>query len=148
MPLKERLVEDVKAAMKAREELRLSTLRMARSEIRNAEIALGHELEDSEVLGVLEKEAKKRREAIAEFETGGRQDLVEKETEELRILESYLPAQMSEEELREAVQHAVTETGASRPEEIGKVMRVLMPKIKGRADGKAANALVREMLGG
>jgi hypothetical protein len=144
--LKERLNEDMKTAMKAREELRLSVLRLARASLVNAEIAKGTELDDAGVVEVLEKEAKKRRESIAEFTKAGRTDLADKEQKELEILTAYLPQQMSAEELRAVVRECIAEVGATSPKDMGAVMKVLMPKIRGRADGKAANQIVQEML--
>lgn len=146
MTLKERLNEDMKAAMKAREELRLSVLRLARAAIVNAEVAKGAELDDAGVVEVLEKEAKKRRESIEEFTKAGRADLAEKEQKELDILTAYLPQAMSTEELRALVRECIAEVGATSRKDIGAVMKVLMPKIRGRADGKAANQIVQEML--
>lgn len=146
MRLKERLNEDMKAAMKAREELRLSVLRLARAAIVNAEVAKGTELDEAGVVEVLEKEAKKRRESIAEFTKAGRTDLADKEQKELEILTAYLPQPMSAEELRAVVRECIAAVGATSPKDIGAVMKVLMPKIRGRADGKAANQIVQEML--
>jgi uncharacterized protein YqeY len=146
MNLKETLNSDLKTALKAGEKLRLSTIRMLLAEIKNAEIAKRGELTDEELLAVAAREARKRNEAIEEFARGGRQDLVDKETYELSVLDAYLPEQLSDEELRLIVGETIAEVGASSPGDLGKVMGKLMPKVKGKADGKKVNQLVREML--
>lgn len=146
MTLKERLNEDMKAAMKARETLRVSVLRLARAAIVDAEVAQGTELDDAGVIAVLEKEAKKRRESIEEFTQAGRADLAAKEQQELEVLTAYLPQPMSVEELRAVVRECIAEVGATSRKDIGAVMKALMPRIRGRADGKVANQIVQEML--
>ena len=146
MGLKAQLLQDMKDAMRARDKLRLSTIRMINSLIKNAEIEKRGELTDDEIIQLLMKYAKQRKEAIEMYEKGGRQDLVEKEKAELAVVESYLPKQMSEEEIRELVKEAIEATGASSPKDIGKVMQHVMPKVKGRADGSVVNKIVREML--
>lgn len=146
MDLKDRVSEDCKTALKAGDKLRLSTLRMLLSEIKNAEIAKRGELTDEEEQQVASREARKRKEAIEEFAKGGRQDLVDKETFELGVLEAYLPEQMGEEEVRGIVTSTIEEVGATSPGDLGKVMSAVMPKVKGKADGKMINQLVREML--
>lgn len=148
MSVKDRLTEDMKQAMKAREagKLRLSVIRMVRASIKNVEIDRRKELSDDEVLDVLAKEVKLRRDAAEEFKKGNRQDLVDTLGQEIAILMQYLPEQMSEAEVRTLVAEAVAATGAADAKEMGKVMAVLMPKVKGRADGKLVNAIVKEML--
>lgn len=146
MSLKETLGEDSKNALRSGEKLKLSTIRMVLAEIRNAEIAKREDLTDEEVLQVVSREARKRKEAIDEFAKGGRQDLVDKETYELSVLEAYLPEQMSDEEVRQIVSQTIEEVGASSPSDLGKVMSAVMPRVKGQADGKKINQLVREML--
>jgi len=148
MSLKERLTEDMKQAMKEKEvgKLRLSVIRMVRANIKNVEIDRKQELSEDEVLDVLAKEVKMRRDSIDEFTKGNRLDLVETLEQEIVILMNYLPEQLSEAEVRTLVASAVAETNAASPKEMGKVMAVLMPKVKGRADGKLINAIVREML--
>jgi len=146
MSLKERLKEDMKAALKAKDKEKLSVIRMLHSLIKNAEIDKRGELTDEEIISLLMKYAKQRRESIELYEKGGRQDLVEKERRELQIVESYLPKQMSEEEIRELVAKVIEEVGASSPKDIGKVMQAVMPKVKGRADGSLVNRIVRELL--
>lgn len=148
MSLKERLTEDMKQAMRAKEEgkLRLSVIRMVRANIKNVEIDRKQELSNDEVLDVLAKEVKMRRDSMEEFKKANRPDLVESLEQEIEILMSYLPQQLSEAEVRTLVESAVAETQAVSPKEMGKVMAVLMPKVKGRADGKLVNTIVREML--
>ena len=148
MSLKERLTEDMKQAMKDKEsgKLRLSVIRMVRANIKNVEIDSKQELSDDEVLGVVSKEVKMRRDSIEEFTKGNRLDLVENLEQEIEILMKYLPEQLSETEVRTLVEQAVAESKAVSPKEMGKVMAVLMPKVKGRADGKLVNTIVREML--
>lgn len=148
MSLKERLTEDMKQAMRDREagKLRLSVIRMVRANIKNVEIDRKQELSEDEVLDVLAKEVKTRRDAMDEFKKGNRPDLVESLEQEIVILMNYLPEQLNEAEVRTLVESAVAETQAVSPKEMGKVMAVLMPKVKGRADGKLVNTIVREML--
>ncbi|MBU1672075.1 MAG: GatB/YqeY domain-containing protein [Actinobacteria bacterium] len=148
MDLKAQVGEDLKTAMKSRDKLKVSTLRLLLSEIKNAEIAKRGELDESETDAVVAREARKRREAIEEFAKAGRQDLVDKETAELEILSGFLPEQVPEDELRGLIDQAIEEVGAASPKDLGKVMSVLMPRVKGKADGKAVNRLVREALGG
>ena len=146
MELKEQLTEDMKTALKAGDKLRLLTVRMMISEIKNAEIAKRGDLTDEETAAVVAREARKRKEAIEEFGKGGRQDLVDKETAELAVIEEYMPEQMPEEEVARIVSETIAEIGATSPADIGKVMGKLMPKVKGKTDGKKVNQLVREML--
>ena len=148
MSLKEKLTDDMKQAMRDKEggKLRLSVIRMVRANIKNVEIDRKQELSDDEVLDVLAKEVKMRRDAVEEFNKGNRPDLVESLEQEIVILMNYLPEQLGEAEVRTLVESAVAETQAVSPKEMGKVMAVLMPKVKGRADGKLINSIVREML--
>ena len=148
MSLKERLTEDMKQAMRDKEtgKLRLSVIRMVRANIKNVEIDCKQELSNDEVLDVLAKEVKMRRDSMDEFKKANRPDLVDSLEQEIAILMNYLPAQLSEAEVRTLVESAVAETHAVSPKEMGKVMAVLMPKVKGRADGKLVNTIVREML--
>ena len=148
MSLKEKLTADMKEAMKAREEgrQRLGVIRLVRGAIRQQEIDGQRELDDEAVLSVISKEVKQRRDAIEEFQKGGRDDLVRQNEAEIAILVEYLPQQMTEDEVRSAVQEAIAATGASMPKDMGKVMKELMPKVKGRADGKLVNQIVRERL--
>ncbi len=132
--------------MRERDERRRSVLRMTLAALRNAKIAAGHELDDADAMGVLAKEAKRRRESIEEFRKAGRDDLVEKEEAELALLSPYLPQQLSREEIQTAARQIVQETGASGPKDIGKVMPVLMQQFHGRADGREVSEVVRELL--
>ncbi|MEA4835473.1 MAG: GatB/YqeY domain-containing protein [Anaeromusa sp.] len=148
MSLQERLTEDVKTAMKAREagKSRLSVLRMVKASIRNIEIDRKKELNDEDVLDVLAKEVKMRRDSMDDFRKGNRPDLVAALEEEIAILAEYLPAQLSEEEVRALVDQAVSQAQATTAKDMGKVMAILMPQVKGKADGKLVNTLVRERL--
>ena len=146
MELKERLSKELGQSMKAGEKIKVLTIRMILSGIKNAEIAKRGELDDDELLSVLAREGKKRKEAIEEFKKGNRQDLVDRETEELRIIEDYLPEQLTDDELWGIISETIDEVGASSPGDLGKVMGRVMPKLKGRADGKLVNKMVRETL--
>ena len=148
MSLKEKLTADMKEAMKAREagRQRLGVIRLVRGVIRQQEIDGHQELDDDAVLAIISKEVKQRRDSIEEFQKGGREDLVRQNEEEIAILMAYLPQQMTEDEVRCAGEEAVAATGASTPKDMGKVMKELMPKVKGRADGKLVNQIVRELL--
>lgn len=146
MALKEKISSDMKEALKGGDKIRLSTLRLLLSEIKNAEIAKRKELDDEGVLEVVSREIRKRRESIAEFEKAGREDLSSKERIEAQILEAYLPPQLSEEELAAIVDKALQESGAVSLKEMGKVMALVIPQIKGRAEGKTVNEMVRRAL--
>ena len=138
----------MRAAMKAREATRVSTLRMLMAAMKNTQVEKGHQLDDDEVVEVIAREAKRRRESMDAFSQGGRQELVEKEGAELAVLEAYLPERLSDDELARLVDEAIAESGASSPKEMGQVMKALMPKVKGRAEGAAVSAAVRARLGG
>ena len=146
MSLKEQLTADMKEAMKNKEKERLAVIRMVRGAIRQQEIDGQKELGDEDVIAVISKEVKMRRDSIEEFKKGAREDLVEKTQAEIDVLLPYLPAQLSEDEVRELVKAAVEQTGAATPKDMGKVMSVLMPKVKGRADGKMVNTIVKSFL--
>jgi uncharacterized protein YqeY len=148
MHLKEQLAADLKDAMRQRDELRRAALRLTLAALHNAEIAAGGELDEAGAMAVLVTEAKHRRESIEEFRKAGRQDLTEKEEKELAVLAAYLPQQLSKEEIVQAARKVIQETGASGPKDIGKVMPVLMQEIRGRADGREVNEVVRELLSG
>ncbi|MCL5256247.1 MAG: GatB/YqeY domain-containing protein [Chloroflexi bacterium] len=139
-------MEDLKQAMREGDEQRRSVLRLARAAIKNAEIAQGRQLDDEGVLAVLAKEAKQRRESIEEYRKAHREDLANAEQAELGILLSYLPQQLTPEELREIVKRTIDEVGATGSKDIGKVMPAVMARVKGRADGRVVNPLVREEL--
>jgi len=142
-----RLEGDMKAAMKAREEVRLSTLRMIIAAVRNVEIEKKTKtLDDADVVKILQKSFKQHKESIAQFEKGNRPDLVAKEAAELKILEAYLPKQVGEEELIRVVKEVLAETGAVSKSDTGKVMKAVMAKVQGQADGKAISAIVSNLL--
>lgn len=146
MTLADRLAEDLKKAMLAGDALRVSTIRLARAAIHNLTIERGRALTDDEVIEVLGREMKRRREAIEAFTKGGRDDLVRKESLELAILAEYAPAPLSSEELRTLVAAAIAQVQAKDARDTGRVMAVVMPKVKGRADGALVSQLVRELL--
>lgn len=149
MSLKDRLLQDMKAAMKEREagKTRLAVIRMVRSAIKNREIELGRELADPEVLEVLTREVKIRRESLPDYERSGREELVAQLKEEIAVLMAYLPEQLSEAEIEALVREAIAQTAASGPRDLGKVMKEVMPKTKGRAEGKVVNQIVRRKIG-
>lgn len=146
MDLKARLTEDLKAAMRSGDKLRTSVIRLLTAVIKNREVEKRGPLTEAESLQAISASCKQRQEAIEQYRQGGRQDLVDKETAELAILQSYLPAALSPNELQDLVREAIHESQAASPREMGKVMALLMPKVTGRADGKVVSALVREML--
>lgn len=147
MSLIKQLDADLIAAMKAGESEKLSVLRMARTALKNKQIEVGHELAESEVVAVLQKELKQRREAATEFRAGNRPELAEKEEREAEILKAYLPAEMTDDELATIVDEVIAATGAATPADMGKVMGQAMGKVAGRADGNRVSALVRQKLG-
>ncbi len=144
--LKDRLAAEMRAAMKDRDAVRLGALRLLTAAVKNREIELRHQLSDEEFIEVATREVKRRREAIEAYEKAGREDRASTEREEQRVLESYLPAALSEEELGALIEEAVRVTGASTAGDLGKVMGYVMSKAKGRVDGKAVQAKVRERL--
>ena len=146
MSLKERITEDMKGAMRAAEKDRLSTIRLILAAIKQREVDERISLDDSQVLAVLEKMVKQRRESIAQFTSGGRADLVAKETAELGILQSYLPTQLTESELDQLVGEAVRASGATSLKDMGKVMALLKPQVQGRADMGALSARIKQQL--
>ena len=148
MSLKEQLAEDLKDAMRAGDENHKTAVRMTMAAIRNAEVAAIKQFDDKEVLGVIAKQAKQRRESIEEFGKAGRQDLVDKEAAELKFLEAYLPAQMSRDEIDKEARAVIAETGASGPGDKGRVMGALMPRLAGRAEGREINEVVTKLLAG
>ncbi len=139
---------DMIAAMKSGDKERLSTLRMLLSAIKYKEVDAKHQLNDEEVVSVLSTLVKQRQDSIDQFRKGGREDLVEKETREAEVLKGYLPPQLSEDEVRDIVRKAAEETGAAGPRDMGKLMKAVMPQVKGKADGKLVNDIVKEVLGG
>lgn len=149
MALSDRLHDDLRAAMKARDTDAVATLRLTVAALTNARVAEGHrgDLSDAETLEVLAKEAKKRAEAAHAYRAAGRQELADKELRELAVLRRYLPEQLDEQQLHAIVDEAITQTGASGPGDLGRVMAAVMPRVKGRADGRQVNAIVRGRLG-
>jgi uncharacterized protein YqeY len=146
MSLKVRINDDMKAAMRARETERLGTIRLLLAAIKQREVDDRIELDDAGVTAVIDKMIKQRKDSISQFEAAGRTDLVAKEKGELDVLAAYMPAQMSEAEIAAEVQAAVAQTGAAGPQDMGKVMGVLKPKLAGRADMTAVSAKVKAAL--
>jgi uncharacterized protein len=146
MSLEERLVEEMKQAMKANDKARLSTIRMIRTAVKNKEIDLRNKLDDDEILRVIQGMVRKSEESVEQFKAGGRMDLVEKETKEIEILRSYLPQALSQEDVIRIIDESIQETQASSLKDLGKVMKSVMPKLTGKADGKLINQLVKERL--
>lgn len=152
MSLREKIQGDFKEAFKSKDALKTSVLKMLQSEIRNAEIekrsktGVDGVLGDDEILNVISREAKKRKDAIKLYEQESRTELSDQEKSELAILMAYLPEQMSEDEVRKIIEETIKETGVSSAQEIGKLMSVLMPKVKGKADGGMVNKIVKELL--
>ncbi len=146
MSILQQLTEDMKQAMKAQEKLKLSTIRMLISQLKNEKIDSGKDLTPDEEVQILMNAAKKRKEAIEAYQKGNRQDLLEKEQQELEIIRQYLPAQMSDEEIQNQIDDIIQSTGASSIKDLGKVMSEAMKALKGRADGKKVQQLVREKL--
>lgn len=148
MSIKDDLQTALKEALKSGQELRKTTVRMALAAIKNAEIEARGELEDDLILSLLQKEVKARQETIEGAQQAKRPDLISKAEQEIEVLNEFLPQALSPEELRALVAGAIEESGASSLADMGKVMGVLMPRIRGRADGKEANQIVRELLSG
>jgi uncharacterized protein YqeY len=145
--LVQQLDQDMKAAMKQKDKETLSTIRMVRASIKKVEIDNRGELSDDQALEVLVREIKQRKDSLQEYEKAGRDDLASKEKREIEILSTYLPKQLTEEELRAIVDKAIVETGATSKKEMGKVMGAVLPLVKGRADSKQVNQLVQQLLG-
>ena len=146
MTLSEKLGEDLKAAMKGKDEPRVRVLRLLKTRVKEASVAKREDLTDDEVIKVVITETKKRKEAIELFEQGGRGDLASREKEEMDILQTYMPPQLTEDEVRAFVKEAIEEVGALDPRDMGKVMKVLMPRIVGRSEGSFASRTVKELL--
>lgn len=144
--IKERISEDTKNAMKSGDKAKLAALRMLHSAIRKKEIDDRVDLDDASVCKIIATLVKQRQDSIEQFKAGNRPDLVEKETAELQLLQAYLPKQLSQEELVKIVEASIKEAGASTQKDMGAVMKVLMPRVTGLADGKLVNQLVRERL--
>ena len=148
MSLKERITEDMKSALRARETARLSALRLLLAALKQREVDERKTLSDAEVVAVIEKMLKQRRDSIEQYEAGQRQDLADVEKFEVSVLQTYMPQALSEAELQAAVAQAVADSGAKGPQDMGKVMAVLKPKVAGRADMGALSGLVKKKLAG
>jgi hypothetical protein len=146
MSLEERLLDEMKQAMKSNDKLRLSTIRMIRSAVKNKEIELRKKLDDGSVMQVIQGMVRKGEESIEQFRAGGRMDLVEKEQQEIETLKSFLPQPLSQEEILKIIDQSIEETQASSLKDLGKVMKSVMPKLEGKANGKLINQLVKEKL--
>lgn len=146
MNLEEKLLEEMKQAMKTGDKARLSTIRMIRSSLKNKEIELRRRLEDEDIIKVIQGMVRKGEESLEQFQSGGRKDLVEKEQAEIEILKSFLPQPLSQEEMMKIIDETILETQASSLKDLGKVMKAVMPKLGGKADGKVINQLVKERL--
>lgn len=144
--LVEKLQNDLKQAQLAREEVKVSTLRLLLSEIHNVEIAKGEKLSDEDVISVIQREVKKRKEAAVGFRAGGREESAQREEAELKVLESYLPAQLSNEVLTKLIEESINEVGAKSQADMGRVMGVVMGKVKGQVDGNIVSSIVKEKL--
>jgi uncharacterized protein YqeY len=148
MSLKDQITDDMKAAMRAKDSERLGTIRLILAEIKRKEVDERIELDDAQVTAIVEKMIKQRKDSISQFENGGRQDLADKEKSELTVLAAYMPASLSDEEVAAEVQAAVAASGAAGPQDMGKVMAILKPKLAGRADMTAVSAQVKKALSG
>lgn len=146
MGLVNQIEQDLINALKSHDETKSSTLKLLKSAIKNKEIALGKDLEEAETQEIVAKEIKQRRDSIAQYQQGGRQDLVQKEQAELDILQSYLPEQLSEAKIIKLVDEAIAKTNAASPSDMGKIMAALMPLVKGKADGSLVSQIVKNML--
>lgn len=147
MSLKERLLEDMKAAMRDKDVIKKNAVQMARSAVLQVEKDNRITLDDDGVLEIIAKEVKKRRDSLPEYEKSGRQDLIDNLKTEIEVLMQYLPQQLTEEDLEVIVRQAVQDTGASSAKDMGKIMQEVMPKVKGRADGRVINQIVKRILG-
>jgi hypothetical protein len=146
MSLEEKLVDEMKQAMKSNDKLRLSTIRMIRSAIKNKEIEQRKKLDDEDIFRVIQGMVRKSEESIEQFKAGGRMDLVEKEQKEIETMKSFLPQPLSREEILRIIDQSIEETQASSLKDLGKVMKSVMPRLEGKADGKLINQLVKEKL--
>ncbi len=146
MGLQEQLLNDMKAAMKSSDREKVEALRFIRAILKNAEIAKGEALAENDIQEILQREVKKRRESIALFREGGRDDLVQKESREAELIQAYLPESLSPEALKNLTRETILKTGAETVKDMGKVMALLMPQVRGRADGKNVQEMVRQLL--
>jgi uncharacterized protein YqeY len=146
MSFLQKLDGDLKMSLKASDKLKVSVLRMTKAALKNRQIEKGGELSEDDIIAVLSSLSKQRRESIEQFSKGGREDLAEKEREELSILQSYLPEQLKPEELDGIIAESIKESSARGPKDMGKVMRLVMSRVKGSADGKVVNQRVKDLL--
>ncbi|SET41503.1 hypothetical protein SAMN05660297_02333 [Natronincola peptidivorans] len=146
MSLKERLTNDLKEAMKNKQQLRKNVITLIRSDIKQTEVDKRVELQDQDIIEIVSRQLKQRKDAVDEFQKGGRDDLVQETQEEISILLEYLPEQMSEEEVANVVKETISEIGANSMKDMGKVMAAVIPKVKGKADGKIVNQIVKQQL--
>ncbi|QXE00469.1 GatB/YqeY domain-containing protein [Terribacillus sp. DMT04] len=147
MSLTERLNQDMKTAMKARDKETLSVIRMVKASLQNEAIRTGNDtLSEDEELTVLSREVKQRKDSLQEFQEAGRDDLVQKQEAELQVLKGYMPEQLSEEELEDVIKQTITEVGATSKKDMGSVMSAVMPKVKGKTDGSLVNKIVNKHL--
>ena len=147
MSLKERLLEDMKTAMRDKDVLKKNAVQMARAAVLQVEKDNRITLDDDGIVDIIAKEVKKRRDSLPDYEKSGRQDLIDNLKTEIEILMQYLPRQLSEEELEALVKQAILETGALSAKDMGRVMQAVMPRVKGRADGRMINLMVKKLLG-
>ena len=146
--MKAKLNHDLKEALKAKDEVKLRTVRMLLAAIKNFEVEKMGPATDEEIFQIMSKEIKKRQEAIEMYEKGGRPDLSQAEKQEIEVIQSYMPNQLSEEEIRELARKVISEMNLKSPKDVGTAMKVIMPQVKGRADGKLVNKIVSELLSG
>ena len=144
--MREKIINDIKEAMKSQDKEKLSVLRMVKGAIQLEEINKKQELDDNDVIGVIAKQIKTRKESIVEFEKGNRNDLIEKTQSEIKILEAYMPEQLSEEEINKVIAEAIDQVNPQAPSDMGKVMGIVTPKLKGRADMSLVSKLVKEKI--
>ena len=148
MALREKLDEDLKSAMRAKDSLRMNTVRALKSAIKYREIELMKPLDDAGILGVMATEIKRRRDSVEQYRAGNRADLADKEEAEIKILQEFLPQQFTREEVEAKVAEVITRVGAQGPKDMGAVMKALLPEVQGRADGKVVSELVKQRLAG
>lgn len=146
MPLKEKLMEDLKDSMKSKDKVRKNVVTLVRAAIKQREVDERIELDDTDIIDIIAKQIKQKKDSIEDFEKGNRQDLIDLTNEEIKILLDYLPPQLSEEELDSIVKSAVEQTGAQTKKDLGKLMALIMPQVKGKADGKQVNQIVAKYL--
>ena len=144
--LKQRITDDMKSCMREGDKERLGTIRLVLSAIKQQEVDSRTTLEDADIIAILDKMAKQRRESIEQFEKAGRDDLASKEKDELKVIQTYLPSQLSEEEIASIIDEAIQTTGAQTMRDMGKIMGIIKPKMQGRADMSAVSALIKSRL--